>query len=143
MNPIGIQAQLVKIFNPFLLDGENVIFDTVLASLNCGCEGKCNCDINYRRNTGEFIIKECGTYLVNWSVAVEGSYSTSFIRFALKVNNDIYGAVASPISTGLINGSALVKLKRPNTTVSLTNDTGDVVRLADITPIANIVISKT
>jgi len=144
MNSIGIQAQLLKMFNPFLSEGENVIFDTVLANTDCGCGCKrdCSCNINYRRDTGEFTIKKNGTYLVNWSVAIEGSHHTSFIRFALKVNNDIYGAVAIPISTGLISGSALVKLKRPNTTVSLINDTGNVVRLADITPIANIVISK-
>jgi len=79
---------------------------------------------------------------VNWSVAIEGSNVTPFIRFALQANDEVFGATALPISTGLISGSGLIVLKCTNTRISIINDTGDIVRLADVTPIANIVITK-
>jgi len=143
INPIGIQAQLTKVSDPFLYDGERLIFNKILDKSGCFCpDCNCGCSIRYRKKTGEFVLEKCGTYLVNWSVAVGGSRVTPYIRFALQVNNDIFCAVAFPVSVGLISGSSLVVLKHKDTSVSLINNTKDSIRLADVAPIANIVISK-
>jgi len=145
MYSVGIQAQLSQASNPFLKNGEKVIFDTILEKVGCGCSHSCDCccDIHYRKNSGEFVIEKCGSFLVNWSVAIEGSDLTPYIRFALQVDNEkIYGASVIPISVGLVSGSSLVALKHPNTTISLINNTGDIVRLANVSPIANIVIMR-
>ena len=80
--------------------------------------------------------------MLNWTVAIEGSDLTPFIRFALEVNGEVFSPIALPVSVGLISGSSLVVLAYTNTKVSLINNTGDTVRLADVAPIANLVISK-
>ena len=129
----GLQAQRIAPYKEYLKDKEAVIFDSILDHSNSY--------IKYDCGTGTFRLKKCATYLINWTVSVEGSERVPFIRFALKINDKIYGPSAMPITVGQLTGSNLITTTWTPTTLQLINDTEDMVRLAPITPIANIVIS--
>lgn len=142
ISAIGIQAQLIDTATPLLNHLDKVIFDTILDKAGCGCKRDCDCNIYYQKETGDFILRKCGSYLVNWTVAVEGSSLVPQISFALQVRDEIFGAVTLPVSVGLVSGSSLIVLRYLNTKVSLVNNSEDIVRLADVTPISNLVITK-
>ena len=131
----GIHAQLKASANIYLNNLGIVVFDTILHHTAH--------DISYNRKTGKFTLTRPANYLINWNIALEGSDVARFVRFALLINQEIYGASALPISIGQINGTSLIKTMKLPTTISLVNNTDDIVQLANITPIANITITKT
>jgi hypothetical protein len=135
VNLAGTQAQLTNAphLQICLNNKERVVFDTILKESE---------DIRYEKKTGIFKITTPGTYLVNWSVAVNGSHTSPYIRFALETDGEVYGPSACPVSLGVIGGTGLVTVLRVPSTLSLINDTGDVACLAQVMPAAGITITK-
>ena len=130
----GIHVQLKTAADSLLEDGQPINFDTIV--------NQPGTTIEYNKATGIFTLTKEANYLVNWSIAVEGSNTSPFIRFALKVGGEIIGAAAVPISVGVISGSALVTAA-PGTHLALINHTNDTIRLDAVTPIANLTIVST
>jgi hypothetical protein len=111
--------------------GENVVFNKIVES-----HGDL---VDYNAGEGVFRLRKEAAYLVNWSVAVEGCDTKPFVRFALKVDGRTHSDAAMPITIGMLSGSALVMAKK-FTSLALTNDTDDRVRLQAVAPVANITI---
>ena len=126
----GIQAQLISGTDRFLGQGDIVPFNRVISSY--GSTVNCNPE-------GDFIIEKNGTYLVNWEVAVEGCDTVPFVRFALVMGDKVHSAAAIPVTIGMLSGSAFV-IAVEKTSLALVNDTGDIVRLQAVEPMANITI---
>jgi len=131
----GIQTTLNKTSQLILEDRKSIAFNEIVSHTDW--------DIKYCKESGLFTLIECDTYLVNWSIAVAGSQFKPYIRFALLVNDKIFGPSTLPVSVGLLSGSSLIRTTKPCSTLALINDTGDLVQLADVEPIANLTISKT
>jgi hypothetical protein len=113
-----------------LEQGERVGFNTVISDTGEA--------VRYI-NPGRFILTKAGSYLVNWSVAVEGCDTKPYVRFALTADGRVHSAASMPVTIGMVSGSALV-LAGENTEVTLINDTDDTVRLQAVQPMANITI---
>ena len=131
---VGIHAQLIKTANPFIEDKTAVRFDTII--------NQSGNDILYDICSGFFTVSKPDTYLINWHVAVGGSQSAPYTKFAIQLHDDIHSAAAYPSSLGLVSSSALVTITKPNTQLALINNTNEMVRLAPVTPIANITITR-
>ena len=130
----GIQAQLRSARNVYLNDQESVVFDII--------SRRTIRDITYHRDTGKFCLRERGNYLINWDVAVEGSYHRPFVRFSLLADNIVTDSSTLPVTVGQISGTSLLTVKNAPIELSLINDTDDIVQLSGFTPVANITITK-
>jgi len=127
----GLQAQLVVHPNKNLADKEVVAFDRTITQSGS--------DICLMPN-GKIKICSAGLFLVNWNISVAGTDTKPFARFAITVNNKIHGASARPTAVGELYSSNLVAVARSPCEIALVNDTGDIVQLSKISPIANITI---
>jgi len=87
-------------------------------------------------------LRERGNYLINWDVAVEGSYHRPFVRFSLLADNIVTDSSTLPVTVGQISGTSLLTVKNAPIELSLINDTDDIVQLSGFTPVANITITK-
>jgi len=127
----GLQAQLLVHPNKNLADKEVVAFDhTITQSGGRIC----------LTENGTIKICSAGLFLVNWNVLVDGTDTKPFARFALTIDGNIHGASARPTAVGEVSGSNLITVPRSPCEIALINDTGDIVRLSEISPIANITI---
>ena len=88
---------------------------------------------------GVFNIKKKGSYLVTWSVAVEGCDTAPFANFALRIGGAVHSSTAFPVTIGKLSSSAFITVEE-NTSLALVNNTDDTVRLQLVHPIANITI---
>jgi len=130
----GVQAQLRVANDVYLNDGQEVIFDIILRrSIR---------DITYSSATGRFCLRREGTYLINWDVAVEGSYYRPFIRFSLVADNTVIGSSTLPVTVGQLSGTNLLTVNHSPVELALINDTDDTIQLSGFTPVANITITK-
>ncbi|NCB48057.1 MAG: hypothetical protein EOM55_00275 [Clostridia bacterium] len=131
----SIQAQLQDNSEGAILDGANIIFDTVL--LNTSSE------ITYDDTTGIFTLNAPGRYLVNWWVNVDGaSQSTSVIFSAESGATSISASSPTGLTTLELYGQGLFDVGSVPATLSLVNNTGDTVILATSLVQADIVIQK-
>jgi len=130
----GVQAQLRVANDVYLKANQEVIFDIILR--------RNTRDITYNPKSGKFCLREGATYLINWDVAVEGSYHRPFIRFSLIANGTVVGSSTLPVTVGQLNGTSLLTAKRTPIEVSLVNDTDDTVQFSRFAPVANITITK-
>ena len=130
----GIQAQLRNAETAQLDNGEAILFDIILQ--------RTSPDIAYNKDTGKFTLCKKGTYLINWDVAVEGSYYQPYITIALTADNSIINAATIPVTIGQISSTAMVNVTEEPVVVSLINDTNDRIQLSRYTPVANITITK-
>ena len=128
----GIQAQLLNSPNIDIASNSPIIFDTVLEQIGTA--------ISYNETTGVFTISQNGYYLVNWWVATDGSDATTGANFSLNVNGAPHSTGASPAVTGQVAGSALIVVNAEPVTVTLTNESGEVMNLEDTFAQANITI---
>ena len=128
----GIQARLLNSPNIDIEDNAPIIFDTVSAQVGTA--------ISYNETTGVFTISQSGYYLVNWWVATDGSVATTGANFSLNVNGLQHSTGASPAVTGQVTGSALIVVNAEPVTVTLTNESGEVMNLEDTFAQANITI---
>ena len=132
---VSVQAQLD---NPLLSqiclpNGDVVIFNNLILS---------NSGITYDQTTGVFTLLSAGTYLVIWTLAVDGSFMAPSVKFALSVNGTAMTPSSSPVSHGSITNAQLVKTTTLDVALSLINHTDDTVCLASVDIPANIIITK-
>ena len=130
----GVTAQLRVANEVYLEDGQEVIFDIILR--------RNTRDITYNSNSGRFCLREGSTYLINWDVAVEGSYYRPFVRFSLIAGGNVIGSSTMPVTVGQLSGTSLLTVTNSPIELSLINDTDDIVGLSGFTPVANITITK-
>jgi len=128
---MGIQAELRGSAEQLLSPNELVIFDGSLSDTANG--------ISYD-NAGIFTISRNGRFLINWWVSVSGATALP-INFSLNVNGVSHSIGSSLLIEDQISGSAILVVDSAPVTVSLTNDTGGIVVLADTPVQANIVIT--
>ena len=129
----GIHAQLTNGENFILEDGDGVVFDKVLNQQGSA--------VIYDPATGVFTLTQKANYLVNWSIAAEGSQTAPYVRFALQVNGAVNSGLTMPVSVGAGGGSALISAA-PGTALRLINNTKDRVRLGPEASITITTISK-
>jgi len=127
-------AQLRVADNVYLDDGEEIVFDIILS--------RNTRDITYNRATGRFCLRKKGTYLINWDVAVEGSYYRPFIRLALVADDTVIGSSTLPVTVGQLSGTSLLNVGNTPVELSLINNTEDTIQLSGFAPVANITITK-
>lgn len=128
----GYQAQLQGSPAEFIADGDNVIFDTVIADQSD--------NVSYNAATGEFTLTGAGNYFISWWVTTDGSTGPVNMVFGVLVNGSTVALGNSPIVTGQVNGNAFITVGDLPVTVTLTNLTGADVLYANIPAQANITI---
>jgi hypothetical protein len=74
----GIQVQAQNLAEAFIIDGDPVLFDTVLINQTP--------DISYDAETGVFTITEPGNYFVSWWVTTGGSAGPVNMIFGVTLN---------------------------------------------------------
>ncbi|WP_353096424.1 hypothetical protein [Tissierella praeacuta] len=97
-------------------------------------------DVPYNSATGEFTLFPDRTYLINWSVAIDGVDGIQSPLFGPEVDGVQYGAFVSPIVTGIISSSAIVEVGAVPSILRILNFTGASVGLSLAGPQANITI---
>jgi hypothetical protein len=130
----GIQTSLVGSGGGIVLDGDNVIFDTVLNDPSP--------DISYDDTTGEFTITEPGNYYVSWWFAADGAGLSTTVSFAVEVGGAVYSTASSPVVSGELSGDALVTVTTNPTVISLANVTGEDAFIGATPVQANMVIME-
>ena len=112
-----------------------IIFDTMLISTDSF--------ISYNSATGTFTFFKTGNYLVDWFVALKSGLGNLGPTISLVQANPtkIYPST-NYMKSGQLNGSALITVAA-GTTISLQNQTGESIVLADnVDIVANIVITR-
>jgi len=130
----GIQAQLTGAGGSVIADDANIVFDTVINSLDN--------TIAYNPATGAFTINRPGDYFISWAVAADGAGPAVNVTFAISVNGLPYAAMSSPIVSGEVSGDALVTVGNTPAVITLVNVTGEGVFIPATPVQANIVIFK-
>lgn len=128
----GVQMQLENGSQSLLGDNSNVLFDTVI--------NWASPVMKYSSTTGEFLLPGNKSYLVTWWVAVDGTGYSPLVEFAVVVDDELVVIGSSPLVTGQISGSALISTSRGAKTLSLRNVSGGIIRYAQTTIQADIVI---
>ncbi len=128
----GFQAQLQGSPATIIADGETIIFDTVI---NDQSES-----ISYNAATGEFTITGAGNYYINWWTTTDGSAGPVNMIFAVLVDGTPFAQGNAPVVTGQVTGNALITVTDTPVTVTLANQTGADVLLANIPVQADITI---
>lgn len=129
----GMQAQLDNGMRALLEDRQAVLFNKLLNQSDMAIE--------YRGDTGEFILPAGQTYLITWWVTVDGTETLANVAFALTVGGGIYSTAFSPLVTCQLSGSALLTVGDAPQALALANVSGDRVRLAGTPVQANLVIA--
>ncbi|MEL7624305.1 MAG: hypothetical protein AAGU12_12020 [Clostridiales bacterium] len=99
-------------------------------------------NISYNQGTREFIINETGYYLVNWWIATGGIPAPSTINFALRLNGVTQSQSASPLGTGQVSGTAVVRVAQAPSTLTLVNDSGAAISIPATAAQGDITIVK-
>ncbi|MPW27237.1 hypothetical protein GC105_15825 [Alkalibaculum sp. M08DMB] len=130
----GIQTQLTGAPATIIADGANVIFDTTINNPSP--------NIVYDNATGNFTINEPGNYLINWWIAVDGAGASIEVIFTVEVaGGPSISAASVPPNTSLqLSGDALISITTVPSTLSLVNNTGEDVFLANNIVQANMTI---
>lgn len=129
----GMELQLITPTDSHLPSGEAIIFDEILF--------KNNCDMCCQQHTGIIEIYQCGTYAIDWNVAIKNTPHTDFARFAIEIDNEPVNAAVLPMKKGQLVGATMVHVTKVPTTIRLVNDTGESVELSPHSPIANLRIT--
>ena len=134
-NPMGsLHARLDKAV-PILIEAdEPVTFNQIVTVVGT--------DVKYDLKNGRFKLEPIGTYLINWGVAIEGSYQASHVSFAIFADNVNINDASFPITVGKLHSSCIVRVEDKPVIIKLKNNTGETVRLSQYVPVANIVIAK-
>ena len=131
---VGIQTKLLSPENLYLNPNQVVVFDKVVNHIGRG--------IFYNQQTGIFTLSQTGNYLINWSVSVEGSDESPFVKFGLLVNGLIKDFDTIPVAVGHVTGSTLITVANKPAKVALVNHTGDIIQLSRYAPCANLTIHQ-
>ena len=87
----------------------------------------------------EFKLANPGTYLVNWEVPVQATNAKDYVELTLNLNAAPVSTARIPLPIGVLAGSAMVVNSDVDGMLTLTNTTGDHVK---ITGMSNIVITQ-
>jgi len=130
----GLSLSLTSSEIQTMEDEETVIFDNIiLKPKSC---------ITYNEITGGIVFKRKGNYLVNWNISVEGTYSKPFVSYSIIQDDQTVGTSTLPVSIGQLSGSCIIQVQNLPSVAKLANTTGDIVRLSEFFPIANLSIVK-
>lgn len=97
-------------------------------------------NISYDNITGEFTISEAGNYFIEWWVTTDGSGGPVNMVFSVMVDGSPVSQGNSPIVTGQVDGDALITVAAAPVVVTLVNQTGAEVVLANTDVQADIAI---
>jgi len=128
----GIQAQLQDSAGEIVADSMNIIFDTIIINQSA--------NISYNSATGEFTISEPGNYYIAWWITTDGTDGPVNVAFTVTVNGSPVSLANSPVTTGQVNGDALITVAALPAIITLVNQTGGIVALASTVVQANITI---
>jgi len=126
----GIQVQLEHASEVTIKSGEHIMFDRTLR--------KTGHIIGYKKETGEFLLKQPGLYLINWDIAIEDDSEEHFPRFAILENDEILCDATLPTTKGQLSNSCYVVVEENPVVLSLTNKTEKDVQLSSVSPAANL-----
>ena len=138
MANFGVQYQMARptvTANFTIVNNGTILFDTPLVSADPF--------ISYNTVTGTFTFSRSGNYLVDWFVALKSGLGNlgPTISLVETAPNKAYPAT-NYMKSGQLNGSALITVAA-GTTISLQNQTGDSIVLADnVNIVANISITR-
>lgn len=128
----GVQAVLDNAANVLIEDSANLIFNTVLnQSANT---------ITYNPDTGSFTLPPIQNFYLSWWIALNGTETSSTIDFTILLNGIKYVSSSLPVVTGQLTGSAFLTTGNGYTSLTLTNTTGEIIRLANTSTQANLVL---
>jgi len=126
----GIQVQLRHAGEATVKSGEHIVFDHTLR--------KTGHIIGYKKEKGEFLLKQPGLYLINWDIAIEDDSEEHFPRFAILENDEILCDATLPTTKGQLSNSCYVVVEDNPVVLSLTNKTEGGVQLSSGSPVANL-----
>ncbi len=132
---VGIQAQLTDAATTVLADGSPVLFNVVLNNTDPAA-------ITYDPATGVFTINQPGTYLVTWWLSVTGAGASPFVRVSAVLNGGTSFPADTPQITDQLDGTALITVTSAPATISIVNQTGDVVFIGATPEQGNVTINK-
>lgn len=115
----------------FIQAGANVIFDSPIYS-----EGA----ISYDSATGEITINQIGTFVIQWLISVQASFSTIGSVFGVQAADGGTIIGNSPIKTGETVGFAVVRVDTTPVVVTLVNESAAVVWYSAVTPIKSSIV---
>ncbi len=130
----GFQAQLSNAENGLLNNGANIIFNNLISQPVSS--------IIYNYDTGEFIFNINKKYYISWWVSINGTAQAPIVEIAVAVDGEPVLISTSPLVTCQMAGAALISIESAPQSVSLMNVTGDILRYAETTVQASIVIME-
>lgn len=126
----GIQLQLEHPCQGKIKHNEPVVFNRMLE--------KTGNVIGYKKERGEFLLKQPGLYLIHWNLAIDGCDEEAYPRFAILVNDDEFSDASLPSVQGQLTSSCYIVVKENPVVLTLTNKTTQTVHLSESSPIANL-----
>ena len=93
------------------------------------------------QSNGSFLLCRRGVYTIHWNVTLEGSDKTPYLRFGIRVDEQVMHEAVIPASLQQASGFALINVANRSARVSLVNAGEDIVQLSPVRPCANIMIS--
>ena len=104
-------------------NGANIPFDEELVEENS--------NIEYDDTNNRFVINKAGNYFADWWVATESAGTADYVGFAVVSKPGVTSYSYSPITKGQISGHNFISVTSTPTYVSLVNQSGYAVELAD------------
>jgi len=129
----GMSLQLINSCETIIPAGDQIIFDEIAFK---NCDGMC-----CHKQNGTIEINRCGTYQIDWDIAVECCKKSGFARFGVEVNGEIVANAILPTTSGQLSGCALIQVDHLPAKVRLINDTGESVKLSGFSPAVNLRIT--
>jgi len=128
----GIQASSINRQNIAINNNAPILYDTVVNQVGNA--------VSYNVTTGVFTITQNGIYFAYWWVSANGTEITTGANFVLNVNGNPFSSGVSPNTTGHLAGTALISVTTAPATITVTNNSGDIINLEDTHSQASIVI---
>lgn len=132
---IGQGMQLQRVAAEFTIDdNQPVLFNSVVSNANP--------NINYDSATGEISLLGAGNYFVSWSVQLNGSVSSTVLRFGIQINNSQIIETGTDLLALQLSGQALISVTAVPTTFVLLNLSGGTVVYASAPVVADLIVME-
>ena len=123
---MSIELRIERTIAGSVAPGANVIFD-----LNPLLSG----NISYNPVTGVITFNETGTYIINWFVVTQATFSSDGVVFALSSSTGDFIEGNSHLVTGEVSGFGIIDVVVPGKTLSLVNATTEDIVYSSIVPV--------
>jgi len=123
---MSIELRIERTIAGSVSPGANVIFD-----LNPLLSG----NISYNPATGVITFNETGTYIINWFVVTQTTFSSNGVVFALSSSTGDFIEGNSHLVTGEVSGFGIINVAAPGKTLSLVNATTQDIVYSSIVPV--------